>query len=369
MTWTHGFFVIIFAGIAHGAAREHSESEYESRSMRSVMRVRAADASIRHQTHPGAPTATTPEIETLAFFGEFGPHAGTSLRVHVNIAADYNDQVCRARIHDPIEQNRCQQRTMEEIAATFPAAGALSVNFGLLKVPQTGWSGYAEPGDDPLPIMNPYAPFDSSQPALQITTTDPGPKLTLFVTNDTTTKFPGRGEFTNQQTQPTWIMEWQSPEHPISPVVQLGNYDLNHSQFINLGLRLHNARVAQVFDTGLDFRDRKYLYERRRSLRWSVRSQTTFKISATQTLTLIGDMFRLENRRLNGVRQSANRPGTIDQNERRVSVVFAQNIAPEGLRWFVDVRGWQAEFYEDQADTRIKTRSAMQTGTGFSLSL
>jgi hypothetical protein len=164
-------------------------------------------------------------------------------------------------------------------------------------------------------------------------------------------------------------MEWQSPEHPISPVVQLGNYDLNHSQFINLGLRLHNARVAQVFDTGLDFRDRKYLYERRRSLRWSARSQTTFKISATQTLTLIGDMFRLENRRLNGVRQSANRPGTIDHNERRVSVVFAQNIAPEGLGWFVDVRGWQAEFYEDQAFTRIKTRSAMQTGTGFSLSL
>lgn len=254
-----------------------------------------------------------------------------------NLASEFELSECRKNYADPIERKRCQSFYFPEAYIESEILDSIRFGLGLFQLPLAGWADYEKPAENFLPPNKKDGPFNSTQPSFKIThQTDRG-EASLFVINDVTTAFPSRGEFTNHQTQPTLITEWKALHCDLCEIIQLGNYDLNHSQYLNFGIRRETSVFTGGFNFRFDVRDRKYFLSRKRSFRWSVSGNLRMKVSESIALAVQGDAFRLENRKIADKPLLANRRGEIEQNETRASIASIYKTDHSPLHYFFDV--------------------------------
>jgi hypothetical protein len=211
--------------------------------------------------------------------------------------------------------------------------------------------------------MNYDSPFDESQPSVKLII--PGAsEFSATVTNDVSTKFPSVGEFTNTRTQPAIILEWKQSNCNWCGLLQFGDYDLNHSQFFNMGLRRRTQSFRGFADIGIDARDRKYLFSSRRSMRWHGAIQGEYAFSSRHALLLSAEGFHMFARGLPGESQIANKPGEVDHNLWQASAAYFWSMPNPTWRYFADIRSSAAHFYDVYPTGGLALKRQISLGCG-----
>lgn len=293
--------------------------------------------SLRTYDDQASTSAPSFDLEVLRLQGKWSNERGYQLRTEVNLAAEYDRKQCERYISNEIKRQRCKSQLFRDLYFSAQISSEAQIEFGQFELPQFGWEGYSEPVTNILPILPYDGPFDSIQTGTRVIWIPEG-QWTLVVTNDVTTKYPSRGEFTDNQTQPTWLVEWQEMKCSTCALVQMGNYDLNHSQFLNLGWNYNGRRLRGYIDFRLDARDRKYHMKRRRSLRWSSTVNSEWALTATQQIVLKIDGFRMDHLGEVGAEHIANLPEEVDHNLIRAALAHVWAQQSFGPRYYADVR-------------------------------
>jgi hypothetical protein len=287
----------------------------------------------------------------------------------INLATDTDLITCERRFSDTIEKKRCQAYRFPEAYIESEVALDTRLAVGLFEIPMAGWSDYLSPTERFLPSLKSDGPFEQTQAAFKIAHSAKRGTASIFITNDVTTAFPSRGEFTNRQTQPTVIAEWRAINCDYCEVIQFGNYDLNHSQYLNVGLLYKTQLTKTALDARLDFRDRKYFHARKRSFRWSIGGNIQLKLTEQVALNAAADTFRQENREIGGKIQTANRPGALDQNETRASLALAYRTPNSALQYYIEHQATGSTRYKqnfgDLQERLIQSATSMGASTVF----
>ena len=127
-----------------------------------------------------------------------------------------------------------------------------------------GKSSYTGPFKTYAPMLAIHLnPGDMGKISLQLTndvTTGSGPDYALAAEGKaqspaTTTNRPGKWNGSNKQ--PAAILQYTGEFGPMTPMVQIGQYDLNHSRFINVGTKFAVADLGVTFDYLLDNESQK----------------------------------------------------------------------------------------------------------------
>lgn len=299
------------------------------------------------------------DLEVLTLNGSWS-RPGYAGHIVLDLASDFEIETCKHHVLNDIKQQRCRYDRFKIFNVSRPLSNDITLTMGKLLVPQDGWNNYEPSATNLLPTMNFDKPFDWSQPAVGLNLHE----LSLIVTNDVSTAFPSVGEFTNIRTQPTVILEWKESKCKICFLTQVGNYDLNHSQFLNIGAKFLTERTTGFIDIGLDARDRKYMYERHRSERWHSILQVESKWDDEFSLYIKTEAFRMFKRGLPGSIQFANKPGEIDQNLWQGVIGYIWAPTSSQLRYFVDARASLGKFYDTYPDgpETLKRQSAIGLG-------
>jgi len=154
---------------------------------------------------------------------------------------------------------------------TWWASKMFGFTMGKSRVNQDGWNGKDGGGVANIWGKSPYVtPFKTYSHGLSVHM-NPGDagKVTLQLMNDITTKsgpvlqtsIDGKsgtntsnrpGTWNQTSKQPAAIIEYTGEFGPISPILQVGQYDMNHSRFVDVGARFAMSDLSVTFDYLMD---------------------------------------------------------------------------------------------------------------------
>lgn len=305
-----------------------------------------------HDEKSGLAGGESIEMDVLRLKGSFRRDDAPATAIHVDLdfAGSSQQAECQRHIQNPVKQQRCKLVPTRRFSVEERFQNRIVGEFGLQEIPQKGWQGYVPTPLTFLETMDFDGPFDESQPAIKLVFAGDD-EFSATITNDVSTAFPSVGEFTFTRTQPAVILEWKQLRCRWCGLAQWGDYDLNHSQFINLGLLTRLSSFHGFMNIGLDARERKYLYQKRRSMRWYGTLQGEYRLTSNHAASIALQGFRMFSRGLPGDEQTANKPGDVDQNLWQASLAYlwAPNVSKD-WRYFFAVRRSVADVYASYPD-------------------
>ena len=298
----------------------------------------------QHDTQSELAGSESIDLDVLRLGGSFtrNDDFGLAIQIELDLAGRTELAECKRHIQNEVKQQRCRTYPLRRFSVLSRPHDAMTLELGQFPMPQDGWNGYESAPLVFLETMNFDGPFEESQPAARLTLGE----FSVIATNDVSTSFPSVGEFTYTRTQPVFLLEWKQANCQWCGLVQVGDYDMNHSQFLNVGLHGEEASFRGFIDAGVDARDRKYLFDKRRSMRWHGTLQVEYAFTEVHAVRVSAAGFRMFARGLPGDAEVANKPGEVDQNLLQASGAYLWTLPNHAWRYFVDVRGNAASFYE-----------------------
>ena len=142
--------------------------------------------------------------------------------------------------------------------ATWKASDMFAVTMGRDYVRQGGFSNWDNSFDNIWGDRIQALAFSRNATSLSLNMTpSAGHNVTIQLVNDIMTDDPtttaandGPAKYNSAHKQPAAILEYTGDFGPIKPIVQFGQYDMNHSSFYNVGARGNFGATALSFDYG-----------------------------------------------------------------------------------------------------------------------
>ncbi|MEY4631112.1 MAG: hypothetical protein RIQ81_1232 [Pseudomonadota bacterium] len=149
--------------------------------------------------------------------------------------------------------------SVEHAHATWKATDMFAVTMGKDYVRQGGFSNADNEFNNVWGNRAQYAAFDRYAESLSLHIMPGGShNVTVQLVNDvmpddaaTADVVEGMASYNTTHKQPAAILEYTGEFGGISPIVQYGSYDLNHSKFFDVGLRAKFGATGLTFDYGV----------------------------------------------------------------------------------------------------------------------
>ncbi len=199
--------------------------------------------------------------------------------VKISLTGEFNDAT-NYRLRLNMNQESWQLGNMADLPeiayATMRLNNHLSLTVGKDLVMQGGWDNFDQEFDAIRGTSSYLAPFKYYAPAATLAFNQTHGTLSLQVTNDvTTTSGIGTafandtytytnttnidGQWNSRNKQPAFILDYRGTYRGglVRPLLQIGQYDLNHSRFIDLGAKISSGPMNVTFDYLVDNRSSK----------------------------------------------------------------------------------------------------------------
>jgi|GEM_PF-2241746 len=134
------------------------------------------------------------------------------------------------------------------------------LSFGNIRVAQGGNESAFQSNHDLFlsPYVEQLTPFAQSAPAMQLKlVSESAGSLRMQLLQDVTRReADGPGYYTTARHQPAVAFDWHIVFGKVTPRIQFGSYDSNHSNYKTMGIRVANKHVAVNYDYIQDLRYR-----------------------------------------------------------------------------------------------------------------
>jgi hypothetical protein len=197
--------------------------------------------------------------------------------VKISLTGEFNDATnYRLRLNmNPQAWQLGNAADRTELAyATMRLNNHLSLSVGKDRVMQGGWDNFDQEFDAIWGISSYMGPFKAYAPAATLAFNQAHGTLSLQMTNDVTTTsgilsalLSGKntnttnadGQWNTTQKQPAFILDYRGIYRSglVRPLLQIGQYDANHSRFIDIGAKISRGPLNFTMDYLVDNRSEK----------------------------------------------------------------------------------------------------------------
>ena len=198
---------------------------------------------------PSARSTTEVSFSRLQLSGNPKPQISWNLRL--NPGAELQKDQCISNANGDLKRKQgCDQKFVETVAIQLAPEEHpwLIASAGLMDVEIGGWELAMADQEELFPsdYLISQMPFSRQQPVIGFSTSGHN-HFGIQLTNDTTTAFGEKGQFSNRRTQPVSIIYWDSHFYGIKPKVQMSSYDQNRSIILSFGAMVERPSAPMTF--------------------------------------------------------------------------------------------------------------------------
>lgn len=191
---------------------------------------------------------------------------------------------------------------------------------------------------------------------------------TLQILDDVVLGEDAAARFSKNRRQPAALVEWLGSGATLAPLIQYGAYDLNHSAFGTVGVRLTLAALTVRADLIVDMRAEPNSSRKRVKTQYrSASLDATYDLGAARIFGKFSALDVVQPGNDGGLDHVANQPGLVfDDNGHSYDLGVTYRVDGEAFAPFVAFVGTSGRFLEDAADPRgpAKTKSGRQLDFG-----
>jgi hypothetical protein len=265
--------------------------------------------------------------------------------------------------------NFLEEAHVEHARATWAATDMLSVTMGKDYVRQGGFSNADNEFNNVWGNRAQMNAFNRYAESLSLHVMPAGShNVTVQLVNDVmpddadTDTMEGTAQYNTTHKQPAAILEYTGEFGGITPIVQYGSYDLNHSKFFDVGLRAKFGASSVTFDYGVNTVAYKALDDKTASYN-NITLRAEHDLGAAKPF-LWYNSFNRTDKDINGTKEEIKTNSSTaawDDNATQISVGA---FLPMGANWnpYVAYRMESGKFNNDAGEEKTGSKSQLAIG-------